>query len=257
MAVSRNDPCPCGSGLKYKRCHEGQDVAKPRRSGVWTLALLVLLVAVGAAAVVIGIARSPDISPRRRVWSPEHGHWHEEPAPGRSASERRLDPHAVTPDGLRPVPLGTPPPGKVWSPEHGHWHDVARSDGNLSSVPLGTPPPGKVWSPEHGHWHDAPVPRQPTLLPYDPNSPAMTGTPPPGWIWEPEHRHFHPPVSAETTLKIPVVPPPTLATPAPAPPGTPPPGKVWSPEHEGSENGPIALRGSRARASASSRRPSR
>ncbi|HEX9689809.1 MAG TPA: SEC-C domain-containing protein [Thermoanaerobaculia bacterium] len=226
MAVSRNDPCPCGSGLKYKRCHEGQDVAKPRRSGVWTLALLVLLVAVGAAAVVIGIARSPDISPRRRVWSPEHGHWHEEPAPGRSASERRLDPHAVTPDGLRPVPLGTPPPGKVWSPEH-------------------------------GHWHEAPVPRQPTLLPYDPNSPAMTGTPPPGWIWEPEHRHFHPPVSAETTLKIPVVPPPTLATPAPAPPGTPPPGKVWSPEHEGSENGPIALRGSRARASASSRRPSR
>ena len=20
-AVGRNDPCPCGSGLKYKRCH--------------------------------------------------------------------------------------------------------------------------------------------------------------------------------------------------------------------------------------------
>ena len=192
MAVSRNDPCPCGSGLKYKRCHEGQDVAKPRRSGAWTLALLVLLVAAGAAAVVIGIARSPDISPRRRVWSPEHGHWHEEPAPGRSASERRLDPRAVTPDGLRPVPLGTPPPGKVWSPEH-------------------------------GHWHEAPVPRQPTLLPYDPNSPAMTGTPPPGWIWEPEHRHFHPPVSAETTLEIPLLPRPTLAAPAPRPPGAPPP----------------------------------
>jgi SEC-C motif len=152
--VSRNDPCPCGSGLKYKRCHEGQDVAKPRRSGVWTLALLALLVAVGAAAVVIGIARSPDASPRRRVWSPEHGHWHEEQAPGRSASRGSVDSRGIAPEGPRPAPLGTPPPGKVWSPEHGHWHDAPRADGNLSSAPPGTPPPGKVWSPEHGHWHD-------------------------------------------------------------------------------------------------------
>lgn len=24
MTINRNDPCPCGSGLKYKRCHLGK-----------------------------------------------------------------------------------------------------------------------------------------------------------------------------------------------------------------------------------------
>ena len=27
MKVGRNEPCPCGSGLKYKRCHGGQEKA--------------------------------------------------------------------------------------------------------------------------------------------------------------------------------------------------------------------------------------
>jgi uncharacterized protein YecA (UPF0149 family) len=26
MKVSRNDPCPCGSGLKFKKCHLGKPV---------------------------------------------------------------------------------------------------------------------------------------------------------------------------------------------------------------------------------------
>ena len=26
MTVGRNDPCPCGSGLKYKRCHMTADI---------------------------------------------------------------------------------------------------------------------------------------------------------------------------------------------------------------------------------------
>lgn len=26
MKVGRNDPCPCGSGKKFKRCHLGQPV---------------------------------------------------------------------------------------------------------------------------------------------------------------------------------------------------------------------------------------
>ncbi len=28
--VSRNDPCPCGSGKKFKRCHEGRTANNPR-----------------------------------------------------------------------------------------------------------------------------------------------------------------------------------------------------------------------------------
>lgn len=31
--VGRNDPCPCGSGKKYKHCHLRQDVAAERRAG--------------------------------------------------------------------------------------------------------------------------------------------------------------------------------------------------------------------------------
>jgi hypothetical protein len=30
MSVGRNDPCPCGSGLKYKKCHLALESAKPR-----------------------------------------------------------------------------------------------------------------------------------------------------------------------------------------------------------------------------------
>jgi preprotein translocase subunit SecA len=29
--VGRNDPCPCGSGKKYKHCHLRQDRAAERR----------------------------------------------------------------------------------------------------------------------------------------------------------------------------------------------------------------------------------
>lgn len=29
--VSRNDPCWCGSGIKYKKCHLGADEEKARR----------------------------------------------------------------------------------------------------------------------------------------------------------------------------------------------------------------------------------
>jgi hypothetical protein len=30
MSVGRNDPCPCGSGLKYKKCHLAIEEAQPR-----------------------------------------------------------------------------------------------------------------------------------------------------------------------------------------------------------------------------------
>jgi SEC-C motif-containing protein len=131
--VARNGPCPCGSGLKYKRCHEGKDVEKPRSSGFLALVVLAVLIAVGAAAVVIGIARGGSeskSSSRQRVWSEEHKHWHDAPA-ARSTKGVPFDPRSALPNGPRPAPPGTPPPGKVWSPEHGHWHDAP------SSPPIG------------------------------------------------------------------------------------------------------------------------
>jgi len=32
MKIGRNDPCPCGSGKKYKQCHLGKDEAKLREA---------------------------------------------------------------------------------------------------------------------------------------------------------------------------------------------------------------------------------
>ena len=189
MGVSRNDPCPCGSGLKYKRCHEGKDLAKPRSSGILPLILFLLLIAAGGTAVVIGIVRGgAGSSSGKRVWSEEHKHWHEA-APARSGGSG---------------PPGTAPPGKIWSAEHSHWHDAPASlkptdlpyDPSGPAV-VGTPPPGWFWEAEHGHSH-APVageaafritvvPRPTLVTP----APQPEGTPPPGKVWSPEHGHWH------------------------------------------------------------------
>jgi hypothetical protein len=50
--VSRNDPCPCGSGLKYKKCCLGK--APPMRGRRLLWRALAAVVAVGAA-VTIGV----------------------------------------------------------------------------------------------------------------------------------------------------------------------------------------------------------
>lgn len=141
MATGRNEPCPCGSGLKYKNCCEGK-----RRTSKGMLALLfVIAMIAGAGGMAAFMGRDKPPAPRPTPQNPQAG---------------------------RPQP-GPAPPGKVWSVEHGHWHD-AGAGGQQSTVPVqtsiptqnlpskpvpqpaGTPPPGKVWSPEHGHWHDAP-----------------------------------------------------------------------------------------------------
>lgn len=144
--VSRNDPCPCGSGLKYKKCHEGKDAEKPGRSGILTTALLGLLVVGGATAVIITFARGGATSARSggrpgQVWSPEHGHWHDAPAPG------RVPISAAGSGEPKPAPPGTPPPGKVWSPEHGHWHDAAPQLPELAVTAVRAPIPAPVVQP--------------------------------------------------------------------------------------------------------------
>ena len=52
--VKRNDPCPCGSGKKFKHCHFGEDLAEegeaaPRLSPVVPALLLAVVVCVAAA----------------------------------------------------------------------------------------------------------------------------------------------------------------------------------------------------------------
>jgi hypothetical protein len=49
-AISRNAPCPCGSGKKYKQCHLGKDLpGSARGRKMRTLVILALL------AIVVGV----------------------------------------------------------------------------------------------------------------------------------------------------------------------------------------------------------
>ena len=97
--IGRNDPCPCGSGEKYKRCCE----RKLHTAGSSGILALVVLVGVVIVAIVMGIGWfSQDSAPANagRVWSPEHGHYHNSSTPGSAPASS----------------------GRVWSPEHGHYH---------------------------------------------------------------------------------------------------------------------------------------
>ena len=132
MKTGRNDPCPCDSGKKFKQCCE-KTGTKSHRTWNYLLLLVALLMIAGATLAVYTAVTAEKTDPAGKVWSEEHGHWHDAPVGA----------------GLKP--LGDPPPGKVWSDEHGHWHDAPVG---VAVRPQGDPPPGKIWSEEHGHWHD-------------------------------------------------------------------------------------------------------
>ena len=227
--VGRNDPCPCGSGKKHKNCcaQRVEVVTEVRRSSGMLVGAIVIGVALAgviaaqymgkdepapppATATTIVPVTAPPVPitpgatagftpqppgpvPPGKVWSTEHGHWHDAPgasAPIPVAMGASGPPSPAPAPESQPFAPGTPQPdgpapaGKVWSSEHGHWHDapgtnsanapvpvVMGADGQMTPIPApdahptspgtpqppGPPPAGKVWSTEHGHWHDAPT----------------------------------------------------------------------------------------------------
>ena len=72
--TGRNEPCPCGSGKKYKNCHESK-TSSSRTSQV----LMVVVGAAVIAAIAAGVATFTGERDRSavRIWSPEHGHFHD------------------------------------------------------------------------------------------------------------------------------------------------------------------------------------
>jgi hypothetical protein len=73
MATGRNEPCPCGSGKKYKHCCEGK-----QRSGTSSRLLIAAIAAVVLVAIMAMMSNSREGgSAPSRVWSPEHGHYHD------------------------------------------------------------------------------------------------------------------------------------------------------------------------------------
>ncbi len=228
---NRNELCPCGSGKKNKKCCGAAQPTPLSRGALLSLAPLALLAGIGIYAAITGPAApepagaAPSATPAAaplaapanadsappagsqqpvpqagtapagKVWSPEHGHWHDAAAPSGGPSPVKIDLNmgnaAVKAEGdgiridgraiaaaagemrLPGQPDGPAPAGKVWSTEHQHWHDkptapletVHLGTVNYPSEPVPQPgpaPAGTVWSPEHGHWHRAgPAPAAP------------------------------------------------------------------------------------------------
>ncbi len=160
MKVGRNELCPCGSGARYKHCCAEKSNRRVSRftltalmvGGVLAVALLALAMSqkqsgtsgsapVAGAPVPVGgnTPQPPGPAPAGKVWSPEHGHWHDAPVGGLTATPGESAPITVTPGSSAPITV-TPPMAGQPSPQ-----------------PPGPAPAGKVWSAEHGHWHDAPA----------------------------------------------------------------------------------------------------
>ncbi len=167
--TKRNEPCPCGSGKKYKNCHENKEAKKT--SKVPVILGIIIIVAIGFLVLKPNQNLPSSGGKPGQVWSEEHGHWHDAPATATTPA-RAASPAASTTQGASTSPSqgnstrppGPAPEGKVWSEEHGHWHDVAPTPGTSttpaqvkSTRPPGPAPEGKVWSEEHGHWHNAPA----------------------------------------------------------------------------------------------------
>jgi len=76
--VGRNDPCPCGSGRKYKNCCEGK--AGRLGPGQWAAIAAVALAAALLVFLVVNVLTGKGGRARRcppgQVWSDAHGHCH-------------------------------------------------------------------------------------------------------------------------------------------------------------------------------------
>lgn len=184
--VGRNDPCPCGSGLKYKQCCAGKTRLNVKGRRGWVLGAIGLVV---AAVVAWSLMRPPTrpIATSGARTSPPSTSAGVSPGLGTSSMPNPASspaPQGVgTPTNL-PGPAAATPQAwafdastnKHFDPNHGHWHDgpppPPESRGVSAPQPSATTtPPGPApapwtydaqknqhWDPGHGHWHPGPPP---------------------------------------------------------------------------------------------------
>ena len=79
--AQRNARCHCGSGKKYKNCHGAAPASSGRRIPVGYLLIGAVVIAVAVFAMLkqTGGSAAPGAAPPGKVWSAEHGHWHDAP----------------------------------------------------------------------------------------------------------------------------------------------------------------------------------
>ena len=93
--LGRNDSCHCGSGKKYKSCH---GLPNDKYEYLWPMVIIVVLIISWffffefdqsvpekySSSNSLNYQKSnflsspPEAAPPGKVWSPEHGHWHDE-----------------------------------------------------------------------------------------------------------------------------------------------------------------------------------
>ena len=129
MKVGRNEPCHCGSGKKFKQCHDKKDTGKINQLfliGFLSLAFILLMIFSSSTSIDYSISTNK---------SPQ--------------------PFNFQRNKLTKKPEGKVPPGKVWSAEHGHWHDSPISIlENKRNSSIEKHNDGKVWNADHGHYHE-------------------------------------------------------------------------------------------------------
>jgi hypothetical protein len=75
--IGRNEPCPCGSGLKFKRCCALKEPKASWSSRV-VISVIGLMLLAGAIVMLMSLdelGQTPTCPPGQ-VWSPEHLHCH-------------------------------------------------------------------------------------------------------------------------------------------------------------------------------------
>ncbi len=80
--IGRNEPCHCGSGKKYKDCHlqVGEQKKSPNTKmiiGILVAIVTIIIVVVTLLSIQTSGNKAPGEAPAGKVWSPEHGHWHD------------------------------------------------------------------------------------------------------------------------------------------------------------------------------------
>ena len=137
MKIRRNDICHCGSGKKYKQCHQLKKNSQSNQFFFFGIIAFIIVLIVFLSNLDLKVANNPNnISP-----SPFS-------LDKRSASDQPSVQSAA---------------GKVWSVEHGHWHDdpnfqtkstLGNNFVNKPTITRDTKSLGKVWNNNHGHYHD-------------------------------------------------------------------------------------------------------
>ncbi len=71
--TGRNEPCPCGSGRKYKQCCLGKAarMSPAQKILAWLIGAILLAGLIGILMTLTGPQSASNM-----VWSEEHGHWH-------------------------------------------------------------------------------------------------------------------------------------------------------------------------------------